>query len=398
MTELLLKMFVKNYKDVKDPKVREHYGILGAVFGLITNFLLFASKITIGILFANVSILADGLNNLSDFGNCFITLFGFKLSSKPADKDHPFGHKRMEYIISLIVSVIIISLGISIGRDAISSIINPGEKPAQIIILIIVLSISVFLKVLQGILYFSLGKRIDSIALKATGADSRNDVLATIGVIIGVIISYYTGFTRIDGIIALVVAVFVCISGIKILIDTSDILLGEKPSQEIIDNFVKTVMSSREVLGVHDIEMHCYGPNQIYASCHAEVDSSKNILEIHDAIDNTERKCMEKLHIQTVIHMDPVVINDPLTKEYKKLVKEALAEIDSSLMFHDFRIVSGPTHVNCVFDIILPFDKKDKASEIKGQLTKKIRKIKPNTFLVINFDDEYTTLTCSKKE
>ena len=395
MTELLLKLFVKDYKNVKDQNVRKQYGVLGAVFGLITNFILFAAKLTIGILIANISIIADGLNNLSDFGNCFITIFGFKMSSKPADKDHPFGHQRMEYIISLIVSVIIISLGFNIGKDAVSSIIIPSEQMEQILIPAIILGLSIVIKVLQGVLYYSLGKRIDSIALKATGADSRNDVISTTGVLIGLFISFYTGFTRIDGIIALVVAIFVVISGIKILIDTADILLGEKPSQEIIDEFVKTIKSHDCILGIHDIEMHCYGPNQIYASCHVEVDASKDVIITHDSIDNIEKECLQKLKIQTVIHMDPVVIDDPQRNHYKEVVAEALKEVNPDLHFHDFRIVSGPTHVNLVFDIVLPFELKSKKDEIQSKLEDLVHQKEPNTYLVISYDDEYTTITSS---
>ena len=395
MTELLLKLFVKDYKNVKDQNVRKQYGVLGAVFGLITNFILFAAKLTIGILIANISIIADGLNNLSDFGNCFITIFGFKMSSKPADKDHPFGHQRMEYIISLIVSVIIISLGFNIGKDAVSSIIIPSEQMEQILIPAIILGLSIVIKVLQGVLYYSLGKRIDSIALKATGADSRNDVISTTGVLIGLFISFYTGFTRIDGIIALVVAIFVVISGIKILIDTADILLGEKPSQEIIDEFVKTIKSHDCILGIHDIEMHCYGPNQIYASCHVEVDASKDVIVTHDSIDNIEKECLQKLKIQTVIHMDPVVIDDPQRNHYKEVVAEALKEVNPDLHFHDFRIVSGPTHVNLVFDIVLPFELKSKKDEIQSKLEDLVHQKEPNTYLVISYDDEYTTITSS---
>ena len=395
MTELLLKLFVKDYKNVKDQNVRKQYGVLGAVFGLITNFILFAAKLTIGILIANISIIADGLNNLSDFGNCFITIFGFKMSSKPADKDHPFGHQRMEYIISLIVSVIIISLGFNTGKAAVSSIITPSEQMEQILIPAIILGLSIVVKVLQGVLYYSLGKRIDSIALKATGADSRNDVISTTGVLIGLFISFYTGFTRIDGIIALVVAIFVVISGIKILIDTADILLGEKPSQEIIDEFVKTIKSHDCVLGIHDIEMHCYGPNQIYASCHVEVDASKDVIITHDSIDNIEKECLQKIKIQTVIHMDPVVINDPQRNHYKEVVAEALKEVNPDLHFHDFRIVSGPTHVNLVFDIVLPFELKSKKDEIQSKLEDLVHQKEPNTYLVISYDDEYTTITSS---
>ena len=395
MTELLLKLFVKDYKNVKDQNVRKQYGVLGAVFGLIPSFMLFAAKLTIGILIANISIIADGLNNLSDFGNCFITIFGFKMSSKPADKDHPFGHQRMEYIISLIVSVIIISLGFNIGKDAVNSIITPSEQMEQILIPAIILGLSIVIKVLQGVLYYSLGKRIDSIALKATGADSRNDVISTTGVLIGLFISFYTGFTRIDGIIALVVAIFVVISGIKILIDTADILLGEKPSQEIIDEFVKTIKSHDCVLGIHDIEMHCYGPNQIYASCHVEVDASKDVIITHDSIDNIEKECLQKLKIQTVIHMDPVVINDPQRNHFKEVVAEALKEVNPDLHFHDFRIVSGPTHVNLVFDIVLPFELKSKKDEIQSKLEDLVHQKEPNTYLVISYDDEYTTITSS---
>ena len=395
MTELLLKLFVKDYKNVKDQNVRKQYGVLGAVFELITNFILFAAKLTIGILIANISIIADGLNNLSDFGNCFITIFGFKMSSKPADEDHPFGHQRMEYIISLIVSVIIISLGFNIGKDAVNSIITPSEQMEQILIPAIILGLSIVVKVLQGVLYYSLGKRIDSIALKATGADSRNDVISTTGVLIGLFISFYTGFTRIDGIIALVVAIFVVISGIKILIDTADILLGEKPSQEIIDEFVKTIKSHDCVLGIHDIEMHCYGPNQIYASCHVEVDASQDVIITHDSIDNIEKECLQKLKIQTVIHMDPVVIDDPQRNHYKEVVAEALKEVNPDLHFHDFRIVSGPTHVNLVFDIVLPFELKSKKDEIQSKLEDLVHQKEPNTYLVISYDDEYTTITSS---
>ena len=248
---------------------------------------------------------------------------------------------------------------------------------------------------MQGVLYYSLGKRIDSIALKATGADSRNDVISTSGVLIGLFISFYTGFTRIDGIIALVVAIFVVISGIKILIDTADILLGEKPSQEIIDEFVKTIKSHDCVLGIHDIEMHCYGPNQIYASCHVEVDASKDVIITHDSIDNIEKEYLQKLKIQTVIHMDPVVIDDPQRNHYKEVVAEALKEVNPDLHFHDFRIVSGPTHVNLVFDIVLPFELKSKKDEIQSKLEDLVHQKEPNTYLVISYDDEYTTITSS---
>ena len=396
MTELFLKEFVKNYKDVNNPEVRKQYGILGAVFGVVTNLVLFISKLVVGILIFNISIIADALNNLSDFGSCFINIFGFKMSARPADKRHPFGHQRMEYIISLIVSVIIISLGLSIGSEAVQTFIHPGEAPTEIIVPACILGASILVKILQGCFYFSLGKRIDSIALKASGADSRNDVISTVGVLAGLLISYYTGFVYIDGIIAILVALFVIVSGVKFLIDTADLLLGKRPDQELVDKFVEIVKSNPVVLGIHDIEMHSYGPSQIFASCHAEVNSKDNVLEIHDHIDNIEREVYEKIGVKTVIHMDPVVVGDPLLEHYKECVRECLAEVNDKLHFHDFRMVKGPTHTNLVFDIVVPFDLSNKKESILKCLNERVHAKEDNVYLVVTFDDEYTTISSSE--
>jgi cation diffusion facilitator family transporter len=394
MTELLLKIFVKDYKNTKNQKVRTQYGLVGAGFGLATNLILFAAKLTIGLLFANLSIIADALNNLSDFGNCFLTIFGFKLSSKPADADHPYGHERMEYIISLVISVIIIALGFDLAVEAVKSLINPDQPLTEFpLIPVIVLGISVLLKVLQGAVYFSLAKRINSIALKATGQDSRNDVLATTAVLIGVIISYYTKFTRVDGILSLLVSALVLYGGIKILIQTGDILLGEKPSKEIINDFMKVIRSNPAVLGAHDLEMHCYGPNAIFASVHVEVDGSVDVFKSHDMIDNLEKQCFKDLGIKTVIHMDPVRVNDPQTDYVRGIVENAMKEVDVGLTMHDFRIVSGPTHTNAVFDMVIPFEKKQNTKEIIRTMREKVKEANPKIFLVVNCDDEYTMLS-----
>lgn len=394
MVELMLKLFVKDYKNTGSEKVRTRYGLLGSLFGILTNLILFASKLVAGLLTANISVIADALNNLSDFGNCFLALFGFKISSKPADADHPYGHQRMEYIVSMIISVVIIALGLLAGYEAILSIITPGEAIASFPLLsVIILGCSILLKLVQSYVYYSLGKRIDSIALKANGADARNDVLSTTAVLLGVIISYYTGFTRIDGILALVVSLFILYTGVSILMNTADILLGEKPSNETIRNFTKIIKSDPNVLGLHDLEMHCYGPNAIFASVHVEVDGSKDVFQSHDMIDNLESECYKKLGIKTVIHMDPVKVNDPLTESCRETVSKAVKDVDSRLSFHDFRIVSGPTHINAVFDVVIPHDLERTKKSIYDAIDYRVKKENPKIHVVISFDEQYTMLS-----
>lgn len=392
MTELLLKIFVKNYKDITDSKVRTKYGTLGSVFGLISNFLVFLAKIVIGIFSGSISIIADAINNLSDFGNSGLTLFGYKLAAKPADKDHPYGHQRIEYIMSLIIAVIILSLGINIMIQGVSAIITPSEAYSAFPTLnVIILGIAILIKILQAFLYRSLGNRIDSMPLKATAIDSRNDVLSTVFVILGIIISYFTGFTQIDGILACVVALVIVYSGVSILAHTSDILLGERPKEEIIESFIKILEKNPRVLGVHDIQMHMYGPNHTFASAHVEVDGREDVFVSHDMIDNLEAECLSKLKINTVLHMDPVKVNDPETDHCKKIVREALKTIDPKITFHDFRIVSGPTHTNAVLDIVIPFENKKEKRDILSELSVLVKEKDPKIIPVVTCDDQYTT-------
>jgi cation diffusion facilitator family transporter len=394
MVEILLRIFVKDYKKTDNEKVRTGYGLLGAGFGLFTNLILFVSKLVIGLITANISIIADALNNLSDFGNCFLSIFGFKMSSKPADEDHPYGHQRMEYIISLVISVIIIALGLDLIYQAIMSLVNPGPALTVFpLVSVIILGASMLLKVVQAYVYFSLGKRINSIALKASGADARNDVLSTAGVLAGVLISYYTGFTRADGILALVVSGFIMYTGIKILVQTADVLLGERPSDETVQRFLKVIRSDHNVLGCHDLEMHCYGPNAIFASIHVEVDGSTDVFKSHDMIDNLEDECWSKLHIKTVIHMDPVKVNDPETDYAKQVIQDAVKAVNPALSIHDFRIVSGPTHTNAVFDMVIPHGLEAKKGELIHDVRAKVREQDPNIHPIINCDDQYTMIS-----
>jgi len=394
MVEILLKWFVRDYKNTGNEKVRTRYGLLGAGFGIITNLILFAAKLTAGLITFNLSIIADALNNLSDFGNCFLSLFGFKISSKPADKDHPYGHQRMEYIVSMIISIVIIALGALAAYEAVKGIITPGEKMTEFPLLsVIILVCSIGLKIVQSLVYYSLGKRIDSIALKANGADARNDVFSTSAVLIGVFISFYPGFTQADGILALVVSLFILYTGFSILKNTADILLGEKPSNETIKRFIKIIRSDPNVLGLHDLEMHCYGPNAIFASVHVEVDGKKDVFVSHDMIDNLESECYKKLGIKTVIHMDPVKVNDPLTEQCRKVVGDAIKNVDNRITFHDFRIVSGPTHINAVFDIVVPHDLGKTVKQITDAIDYRVKKADPKIHVVISIDQQYTMLS-----
>lgn len=394
MIDLLLKIFVNDYQNTSSQKVRTGYGVLGSIIGLISNIILVIGKLCVGILFFNISIIADALNNLSDFFNCFLNLFGFKFASKPADKDHPFGHQRMEYIISLIVAVIIMALGFNIIKEAIYSIINPPSPYTSFpIASIIVLLVSILIKIFQSAAYYSLGKRISSISLIALGKDSRNDVISTFGVFIGIIISYYTSFTQIDGIIAILVGLFIIYSGFGILKETSDTLIGEKPSDKLIESFVALIKSDKNVLGVHDLEMHTYGQNNIFSSIHVEVDGSKDIYESHDMIDNLERLAYEKLNIKTVIHMDPIKVNDVQTERCKAIVLKVVNKISPELNFHDFRIVSGSSHTNVIFDIVIPYNLKEKEDDIINQIKQEVAKIDDKLNLRITIDEQYTLIS-----
>lgn len=399
MTEFLLKLFVKDYKNVKDSKVRTKYGVLGSIFGLISNFVAFLSKIIIGLLSGSISVIADAVNNLGDIGTSGLTLFGYKISSKPADRDHPYGHHRMEYIISLIISVVIISLGINIVIQGINSIVYPGDKYESFPwVSFIILCLTILIKLTQSFLYSSLSKRINSMPLKATAVDSRDDVISTVFVILGIVISYFTGFTQIDGILAILVSIFLIYSGIDILRQAANMLIGEAPEKELVQRFIKLLESTPEVLGVHDIKIHCYGPSATFASAHVEVDGSKDVFMLHDMIDNLENKSLKILKINTVLHMDPIKVNDPETDRCKKIVRDALQEINTKLTFHDFRIVSGPTHINAVFDIVFPYEETDNKKKILEQLRAIIKKKDPKIHPVVTCDNEYTYISSKSDE
>lgn len=395
MIEHIIRHYVHDdYKNVHLPSVRRAYGIFAAVFGLITNIILVGMKLTIGFITKQMSIVADGVNSLSDFLSCFLTIFAFVVSAKPADAEHPYGHERMEYIIAMIFSVVIFLLGIVLGYQAVSSLINPDPVNTEFpLISVIILGISVLLKGLQCAVYFYIALKIESMIIKDNGKDSRNDVFSTLAVLFGQIIMFYTGYARTDGILTLLVAVYIVIEGIKMLYEAGDKLLGSKPSAEEINDLVKLIKSHPGIYGVHDLEMHSYGPNQTFASVHVEVDGTKDMFTTHELIDNIEDDCLHRLNIHTTIHMDPIRINDPETEHAKTIVKEALNAVDPKLTFHDFRISKDSKgHVLVIFDMVIPYSKEKKHREIKEEVIQEIKKRDSALKPVINLDDQYAMI------
>ena len=401
MTEILLKLFVKDYRNVQDAKVREKYGLLGSFFGLITNLILFVGKIVIGAMMGLFSIIADSVNNLSDFGNNALSIFGIKVAGKKPDLKHPFGHQRMEYIISLVISCVIIALGGVMLYQGIMDLVAFVESMQadgtpvlseigyhEYVITLSILSAAIFVKVLQSLLYYSLGKRIDSIQLKALGRDALNDVISTITVIIGVIITYFTDF-NVDFAFTIFVSIMVIVSGIGILRQSADILIGEKPSKEKIQNLVHLILSHTEVLGIHDLTMHTYG-QVIFAVIHVEVDAKEDVMKSHALCDGIEREVQKKLGINLTIHMDPILVDDPDTAKYRKAVETALKAFPKTLSMHDFRILSAPNYVNLIFDLVVPpeIDDEKGHEKIESYLKEKVTGFDGKTpYFVINFDD-----------
>ena len=313
LTEMLLKLFIKDYRNTASGRVREAYGKLSGAAGIVTNLLLFTIKIIVGTLFSSISITADAVNNLSDSGSSIVTLIGFKISGKPADAKHPYGHARMEYVSGLIVSIIVMFLGLQLIQDSVAKIFDP--QPSQFSwIAVAVLIVSILLKLWQSMFYRKLGRMIESEAIIAASADSRNDILATSSVLAATIVSRLTGFD-LDGYMGTAVALFIIISGIKLIYDTVSPLLGTAPSNEMVDSIYKKILSYEGVSGLHDLTVHNYGFSRFFASVHCEVPADQDIMVSHDIIDNIERDFLKDLGIHLVIHLDPVVTDNERINE-----------------------------------------------------------------------------------
>ena len=382
----LVRRFIKNYQDTKDANVRTNVGKLSGIVGIFSNLFLFVIKFMIGTIVHSVSIQADGVNNLTDAGSNIISILSFHLANKPADKDHPFGHERTETIASLFVGILILVLGFETAKESISKVIHPGSIDFRIASVIILL-ISIIVKFWMYAYNKKLSKTYDSSLLEATALDSISDVCGTTAVLVSTLLSPVLHF-NLDGYMGIVVSGIILYGAYGLLRDMINSLIGEAPDPELVHNIVDRIMAHPAILGVHDMMLHNYGPNKIFASAHVEVDSSKDIFETHDHIDNIEREVKENMNIDLVLHMDPVKVNDPETELYRAKVVKAIHQIDPKWGFHDFRIVSGPTHVKLVFDLVIPFEEKYSQEEIEDMLLKHIQSDK-KIYFVLTIDHPY---------
>lgn len=388
MTNLLAKIFIKNSSNTTDPVVRKNYGTLSSVVGITVNFILAAFKMLAGLLSGSVAIIADAFNNLCDSGTSVITLISFKISSKPADKEHPFGHARIEYIASMIVSFIILLVGAELLMDSGKTLLGIGEAKSTEItnVTIIILAVSILLKLWLGLFYRKIAKIIDSTVIAAASADSFSDSFATAAVLATSIVIKLTNWVILDAIVGVAVSIPIIIAGLKILNETKDILLGEGPVDETVKDIERIVAEFPDIIGIHDLMVHNYGPNRFVASLHAEVDGKKDIYYLHDMIDNAERKINEELKITCTIHMDPIVTDDENVNELKSFLIETMKENGLDLPIHDFRTVIGQTHTNMIFDVVLPFDHPMSVEEVKDKISAAVRAKRENCYCVIVVD------------
>ncbi len=387
MTNLLIRLFIKDYKNTEDAKVHERYGTFSGIVGIVTNLLLALIKMISGIVFHSLAITADAVNNLSDSASSIVTLVGFHLAGKPADAEHPYGHARIEYLSGLIISFSILTLGIQLVQSSINKIRNP-ENADFSAIAITVLIIAILVKVWQCLFYKKVGKTIGSTTIAATAADSMNDVFATGAILIGAIITKISG-VNLDGYMGLAVAVFIMVSGIKLIISTSNPLLGLAPSKELVDEIYQKIMNYDGILGIHDLNVHNYGPERCFASVHCEVSAEQDIMISHDIIDNIERDFLGQLGIHLVIHLDPIVTGDARTNELKAQVHGIISKISPEITMHDFRVVWGTTHSNLIFDVCVSFEFSINDKELVSLITKEIYDIDPTYHSVITVDHDY---------
>ena len=378
MTNLFLKLFVKNHKDTSSPTVREAVGKLASVVSIVCNVILSAAKILVGVLFGVVSVLADGLNNLTDCGSNIIALISFKLSNKPADKEHPYGHQRLEYVSSMVVGIIVLLLSFEVATESVNKIIAPTETDLSLWTLV-ALGASIAIKLFMFVFNNKLGKTYNSELLKATATDSLSDTVATAVVLVSVIVADVTGFVYLDGIMGIGVAVMIALAGIRILKETLSLLLGQSPNKELILQIVSRIKKYPGIYGIHDLNVHNYGPNKYYASVHCEVDSAVPILDSHDLIDRIEREFLEQTDIILVIHLDPIVIGDPELDTYRDQIAQIVVQLDEHFTIHDFRMVKGPTHTNLIFDVATHFDTKLTDSEIISYIQREISALHTDT-------------------
>lgn len=387
MTNLLLKAFIKNSENTKDPDVREKYGLLGSIVGIILNIILSAGKYAIGVISNSVSITADAINNLADAASCIVTLVSFKLAARKPDKEHPFGHGRIEYIAALAVGFLVELMGYELIKSSIDKIRNPQEVVFSIPA-VAVLSISILGKVWLFLFNRKLGKKIQSPAMLAVAKDSLSDTTATFVAAVSLICSLFTDIP-LDGYMGIIVSGFILMSGFGILKESVGILLGAPPEKEDVDKLVDYIMSHEEIVGVHDLVVHSYGASRTFASIHAEISADENILKAHDTIDNIEQQVKSRFGIELVIHMDPVETNNEKVNTLKQDFVRIIKSIDKNLSLHDFRVVDGPTHTNLVFDVVIPHGFEMETKKLKRLVNEKACELNGRYRCVITVDNSY---------
>ncbi len=384
MTELLGKIFIKDCDNVKDRGVRRAWGTLVSIIGIVMNVLLFAGKFAVGTLFGALSISADAINNLSDAGSQLISLVSFRISAKPADRRHPFGHARIEYVASMAVSFVILVIGFDLLKESVGKIFSHGETEFSWLSAG-VLAASILVKLWLALINRGVGKKIDSSVMRATAADSLSDVAATAAVLISQLVLRFTGFNA-DAYLGALVSLLIMWAGVKILNETKNSLLGEAPDEKVVKDILDIVNSYDGVLGIHDLIVHNYGPGRSIVSLHVEVDGSTDIFESHDLIDNIEKRLCDELEVSATIHLDPIVTNDEEISSMRRLIQHKMEEIDPKFRIHDFRMVKGKTHTNLIFDIVAPFEQKMSDGEIRAAADEKLREIDPAFCGVVTVD------------
>lgn len=384
MGRLLIRIFIKNHNGVKDSGVRESCGKLAGATGIVTNLILCTVKIIAGYLANSIAVIADGINNLTDAFSSVVTLIGFKLAAKPEDREHPYGHARIEYLTGMIISFFIIVVGLNLIISSFKKILDP-VVPDYGLIVIIVLVLSIVFKIWQALFYYRLSAMINSSALKAAGTDSRNDVIATAVILTGVVAGKYGGI-YLDGYMGMLVALFIAYSGVVLIKETSGPLLGKAPDSELVAVIKNRIYSFEGVLGIHDLEMHSYGPNRIFATVHIEVDAYGDLIKSHGIIDNIERTIKDELNIQLVAHMDPIETKDPMTNEMNARIKEIIKPLKGVVGIHDLRIVAGYSHYDVVFDLVITHECELKEEDIQKEIENRLNDGDRRFYTVITFD------------
>lgn len=385
MTDLLVRLFVKDSDNISNPKVRGSYGILSGCAGIVVNVILFLAKFLVGTVTNSIAITADAVNNLSDAGSCAVTVFGFKMSSKPADEDHPFGHGRIEYITAMVVSFIVLFMGFELLTQSIDKIRNPEDVTFNLVGAIII-AVSIFGKLWLALFNRKLGKKINSPAMTAVVADSLSDIAATSVTLIALVLSNFFPSLHIDGWLGIIVAGFVLKAGYGIFKETLNSLIGEPPTKETVEKLEAKILSYEHVTGIHDLILHNYGPDKFFGSVHVEMPSDFDVLYSHDIIDNIERDVMAEFGILLSIHYDPVEVNNARVNELKIIAESAVKRISEELSIHDFRVVDGPSHTNLIFDVVVPRKFSLSNDDLMAEISSEISKNGTNFFAVMNIE------------